>query len=116
MTAWIVLIVAVILNASANALLKTGAGTLQLGFSFETLLGALTNVYLVGGIALFALNVLCYTYALSKLPLSLAYPVMVVGGLLIVISASVLLFGESLSYLQVGGLSLIVLGVILFYL
>ena len=116
MIAWVALIVAVVMNASANALLKTGARTLTLPLSSETFFNALTNLYLVGGIALFALNVLCYIYALSKLPLSLAYPVMVVGGLLIVISTSVLIFGESLSYVQVGGLSLVVLGVILFYL
>jgi len=74
-----------------------------------------TNPYIVGGVILFALNIVCYSYALARLPLSLAYPTMIVGGLTIVTTAAVLLFGESLSYVQAGGLAFIVLGVILLY-
>jgi small multidrug resistance pump len=116
MIGWIALAIALVLNASANALLKAGSASISSGVGKASLLAAATNPFLVGGIVLFALNVLCYTFALSKLPLSLAYPAMVIGGLLIVTTASVLIFGESLSYLQVGGLALIVFGVALLYL
>ena len=115
MIGWIALGIALVLNAAANALLKAGSVALKEGLTKEALAAAVLNPYLIGGIVLFALNVLFYTLALSKLPLSLAYPAMVIGGLLIVTTASVLVFGESLSYLQVGGLALIVVGVILLY-
>jgi len=115
MIGWIALVAALVLNAGANSLLKVGASSLEGGLSSGTLVAAATNIYLIGGIALFALNILCYTFALSRLPLSVAYPVMVIGGLLIITSFSVLVFHESLSYLQIGGLALVLLGVVLFY-
>lgn len=115
MTGWIALGIALALNAIANTLLKAGSSALIGDVSLATLSRATTNPYLVAGVILFALNVICYSYALARLPLSLAYPTMVIGGLLIVTTASVLIFGESLSYTQAGGLALVVLGVVLLY-
>lgn len=115
MIGWIALGVALILNATANALLKAGSTAIAGGISESSLTQALTNPYIISGVLLFALNIVCYTIALSRLPLSLAYPAMVIGGLLIVTTVSVLVFGESLSYLQAGGLALVVFGVVLLY-
>lgn len=116
MIGWIALCVALVLNAAANILLKTGASTVRGEPSFQLVQQAILNPYLVGGMVLFALNIMCYVFALSRLPLSLAYPAMVIGGLLIVITGAVLMFGESLTLIQAGGLALIVFGVILLYL
>lgn len=115
MTSWLALGIALVLNAVANMLLKAGSSVLAGGFSFPVLARAATNPYIAGGVILFALNIICYSYALSRLPLSLAYPTMIIGGLIIVTTASALIFGETLSYLQAGGLALIVFGVILLY-
>lgn len=116
MIGWMALCVALVSNAAANILLKTGASTVRGEPSLQLLQQAALNPYLLGGVALFALNILCYAFALSRLPLSLAYPAMVIGGLLIVTTGAVLLFGESLTLMQAGGLALIVFGVILLYL
>lgn len=116
MIGWIALLIALVLNAAANALLKAGSASVRGDLSAATLLQMAANPYLVGGVILFALNVLCYVVALSKLPLSMAYPVMVIGGLLIVTSVSVLVFGESLSNIQAAGLALVVFGTVLIYL
>lgn len=116
MIGWIALGVALVLNATANILLKMGSSTVRGEPSFQLLQQAVLNPYLLGGVLLFALNILCYTFALSRLPLSLAYPAMVIGGLLIVTTLAVLVFGESLTTIQAGGLALVVLGVILLYL
>lgn len=116
MIGWIALCVALVLNAAANILLKTGASAVRGEPSFQLVQQAVFNPYLLGGVVLFALNILCYVFALSRLPLSLAYPAMVIGGLLIVTTVAVLLFGESLTTIQAGGLALVVLGVILLYL
>lgn len=115
MIGWIALIVALILNAAANALLKAGSSSVSGDLTGSALMNAAMNPFLLGGIALFALNILSYTFALSRLPLTLAYPAMVIGGLFIVTTLSVLVFGESLSYVQVAGLALIVFGVVLLY-
>ena len=116
MIGWIALGVALVLNATANVLLKMGSSTVRGEPSFQLLQQAVLNPYLLGGVTLFALNILCYTFALSRLPLSLAYPAMVIGGLVIVTTLAVLIFGEALTSMQAGGLVLIVLGVILLYL
>lgn len=115
MTGWIALGIALICNAAANALLKAGAASVHGPPSLELFLRSASNPYLLSGAGLFALNLLCYIFALSKLPLSLAYPAMVIGGLLIVTTVAVTIFGESLTYFQAGGLALIVFGVVLLY-
>lgn len=116
MIGWIALGIALVCNAVANALLKAGAASITGPLSPELVMRSIFNPYLFSGVVLFALNLVCYIVALSKLPLSLAYPAMVIGGLLIVTTASVIVFGESLSYLQVSGLALVVFGVVLLYL
>ncbi len=116
MIGWTALLCALVLNATANSLLKAGSASVRDGFSSATILQAVTNPYLIGGIVLFALNVLCYIVALSKLPLSMTYPAMVIGGLFIVTIIAVVLFGESLSYVQVAGLAFVVFGTVLLYL
>jgi multidrug transporter EmrE-like cation transporter len=79
-------------------------------------LGALRQILLnplvAGGIALFAVNVVSYAYVLSRVPVSLAYPIMTGTGFLIVVSASALWLGESLDLVQGLGLLLIVAGVV----
>jgi small multidrug resistance pump len=72
----------------------------------------LTSWPVMLGLVLFALNVIAYTQALTKIPLSVAYPIMVSLTGVIVISGSMMLFKESLSWVQVLGLALIVAGVV----
>lgn len=107
------LVVAMTLNAAANVLLKLGAA--RLGTLAEPgLVGrVLGNYYLLGGLALFAANVAFYAAALSRLNLSLAYPVMMAGGVLIVVTVSVLFLREALSAPQMLGLLFLVIGLAL---
>ena len=112
---YVFLTIALVLNAGANILLKFGSQQFAVLREVGIVRAVVENYFLLGGLALFALNVLFYTLALSRIPLSLAYPAMVIGGLLIVTTGSVLYLGESLTLLQAGGLSLIILGVILLY-
>ena len=69
--------------------------------------------YLVAGLPLFALNVVFYMVALSRLDLSVAYPIMVAGGIVIVVSVSALLLGEPIDVPQGIGLILLVVGIAL---
>lgn len=107
------LFAALTLNAIANVLLKMGAGRLG-DLSAPGLLGRLAgDVHLLAGLLLFALNVVFYLVALTRLNLSVAYPIMVAGGIVIVVAASVLLLREQLSASQGVGLALLLAGIVL---
>jgi multidrug transporter EmrE-like cation transporter len=107
------LIIAFVVNAFASVLLKLntvkGAGFKNL-VSLETITG---NLYLWFALLLFAANVGFYYLALRSIPLSVAYPVMVVGTFLIVSTSSLLIFKESLNGVQIVGYVLVILGITL---
>ncbi len=111
--AYVLLVVALTLNALANMLLKAGAR--GLGSLAEPHLAqrVLANPYLLAGLLLFALNLGFYLAALTRLNLSLAYPVMVAGGLLVVVLGSALWLRETVTPLQWSGIALLVLGIVL---
>ena len=100
---WIYLVIAFVLNAVANALLKVAAdhGIILSGMPLLGLVRA--NIVLICGLFLFAANVIFYTLALRALPLSLAYPVMVVGTFLLVSTFSMLYFKETITIIQIIG-------------
>lgn len=108
------LLIAASLNAVASVLLKIGADrgpvvTFSQGF-FGLIVG---NAYLLAGLALFALNVVFYIFALRALPLSVAYPVMIAVSFIIVGLVSSVLFSEDITFLKVGGYVLILFGIAL---
>jgi multidrug transporter EmrE-like cation transporter len=107
------LVVALTLNAIANVLLKIGA--MRLGPLAEPDLVArlVTNYQLLAGLGLFALNVVFYILALTRLNLALAYPIMTAGGLIIVVSVSILFLHETVTARQMLGLLLLILGIAL---
>lgn len=113
---YIFLLIALILNASANILMKMGANSMKPSSSVGLLSRAseaMHNTYLMVGITLFALNVIFYVFALTKVKLSIAYPLMTSGGFLIISIASFLLFKETITSLQIVGIVTIILGIIL---
>jgi small multidrug resistance pump len=108
---YLFLFIALTLNATANVLLKTGAARLG-DLTQPGLFGRLlTDYHLLAGVALFALNVGFYVAALTRLNLSVAYPIMVAGGIVIVVSASIVLLREPVTLAQAVGLALLVLGI-----
>lgn len=74
-------------------------------------LSYLSNFKLMSGIACFGIALVFYTKALEKFNLSIAYPMMTSCGLIIVALWSLLVFHERLSFLQVGGLFMIIGGI-----
>ncbi|MBF0557969.1 MAG: EamA family transporter [Nitrospirae bacterium] len=108
------LIVAILLNATANILIKIGmnkTGGLQgLGLA-DILAKMLSNYVLWAGCMSFALALFAYSYALSKINLSIAYPIMTSLGYIIVILSSVFFLKESFSVVQAAGVMVIILGV-----
>lgn len=108
---WAILILAIILNAFANIFIKAG----MIGSKEESMLLLLKNKWLslpiISGIICFALALIAYSYVLSKLNLSIAYPIMTSLGFVIVILASWLVFKESITLAQMVGFMLILSGV-----
>ena len=123
MTKYIVaLVVALLLNASANLMIKfgmrgmdadlAGAGLMDGGVMGVVQL-VLRNWILLVGLGCFAANVVFYAYALQKMPISVAYPVMVTCGFAIIVIVAGLILHERLSVMQWIGVAAILIGVTL---
>jgi multidrug transporter EmrE-like cation transporter len=107
----------VLLNAAAQLLLK--AGTNRIGaFSF-----ALENVVPIGariassphvlaGLACYVVSVVVWILALSRVQVSVAYPMLSIGYIVNALAAWAL-FGESLTAQKLVGIGFIVVGVVL---
>jgi multidrug transporter EmrE-like cation transporter len=114
-TAGIALAFALLANATANVMIRWGmkGQDLSLAEPVQLARGILFNGRVLTGIVLFALNVLAYAFALSRIRLSVAYPVMTSLGLVIVMLLSYLLMGERITPLQLVGTAMILGGVLL---
>ena len=113
MRGYILLGVAVLFNGVANVLMKKGMMDTPDGGGVSAMIKHyLTSWPVIVGLLLFAVNVIAYTQALARVPLSVAYPVMVALTGLIVISGSMVLFKETIGSIQWVGFALIIAGVI----
>jgi len=113
----IALAAALLLNATANLMMKFGAERFKaagVGLSegvWPMFLSLVTNWVLMLGLAFFAINVVLYTYALTELPISIAYPIMVTVGFAIIVVVAGMYLNERPSQLQWAGVTLILVGV-----
>jgi small multidrug resistance pump len=109
-----VLASAIVFNALANILLKLGMkdagslGKLGLGKMIEL---AITNLWVWLGLASFGIAFVLYSVVLSRMKLSIAYPIMTSCGYIIVVVAALILFGEQLSLLKLTGIAIIAAGI-----
>jgi multidrug transporter EmrE-like cation transporter len=118
----IALVVALLLNASANLMIKFGMRSMAMelsggGLGALGLSGAikllLRNWVLLTGLGCFAANVVFYAYALQKMPISVAYPIMVACGFGLIVAVAGALLGERLTVTQWIGVAGILIGVAL---
>ena len=118
----IALIIALSLNAAANLMMKFGMRAIDLELSGGNALSGgvsglvrllLRHWVLLVGILCFALNIVFYTFALQKLAISVAYPIMVASGFGIIAVVASMMLGERLSGVQWLGVVAILLGVTL---
>jgi multidrug transporter EmrE-like cation transporter len=116
---WVFLFTALLVNSAANIILKKGAqepavlsSAAPNGGLIGTLLSFL-NISTIVAILLFACNIVFYRKALSRIPLSVAYPIMTSLGFVIVVVFSALFYQESMSWTKVIGLICILAGVVL---
>jgi len=117
------LIVALVLNASANLLMKLGMRPVEQsgGMMRDGVLAAVKTVFtspaLVLGLVFFGVNAFFYMYALQSkaLKISIAYPVMVGGGyaLIAVVARFHPALLERLTLGQMAGVLLVFAGVVI---
>jgi multidrug transporter EmrE-like cation transporter len=105
----------VLLNAAAQLLLK--AGTNRIGafaFALDNVvpvgLKVATSPFVLGGLACYVVSVVVWILALSRVPVSVAYPMLSIGYVVNAIAAWAL-FGESLAAQKLVGIGFIVVGV-----
>lgn len=109
---YVFLILALVLNAIANILMKVGSGNLNYFTEYGIVEGFIKNYVLLIGMFLFAMNVAFYVLALSKINLSVGYPVMTSGGLVIITLVSYFFLKEAITPYQLFGLLLIFAGLL----
>jgi multidrug transporter EmrE-like cation transporter len=111
------LMAGVLLNAAAQLLLKAGTnvlGVLSLTRQTwpDTLLKMATQGYFALGIACYGISVFVWILGLSRVPVSIAYPLLSVGYVVNAIAAYYL-FGEAVTPTRWVGIGFIVVGVTL---
>ena len=107
----------VLLNASAQLLLKAGTNRVgEFAFSADNIfpigMRLATSPPIVAGLACYVVSVAVWILALSRVPVSVAYPMLSVGYIVNAVGAW-LLFGESITAQKLVGIGFIVIGVFL---
>lgn len=117
LTEFALILVGVLLNAAAQLLLK--AGVRQIGeFSFTPSnvlpIGwqLATNLPIIGGLGCYVISVVVWILALSRVEVSVAYPLLSIG---YVVNAALAwwLFGEAVGPMRLLGIAVIIVGVVL---
>ena len=104
----------VLLNAGAQLLLKAGTNSVgQFAFSRENILPVgwqlITEPHILGGLACYAISVVLWIMALSRVEVSIAYPMLSIGYVINALAAW-WLFGESLTAMRITGIGFIIVG------
>lgn len=107
----------VMLNAAAQILMKTGTNSIgYFEFSIENILPIswklATEWHIVVALFCYALSVIIWILALSRVPVSIAFPLLSMAYIVTAVAAWYLL-GEALSLTKVAGIVVIILGVII---
>ena len=105
----------VLLNAGAQLLLKAGTNRVgEFAFSADNIipigLRLATSAPIIAGLACYVVSVVVWILALSRVPVSVAYPMLSVG-YIVNAAGAWLLFGESITAQKLVGIGFIIVGV-----
>lgn len=110
-----VIVVGVLLNATAQLLIKAGTAKFSELISSNFVVTAIRIVFqpqIFAGLMCYVVSVGIWIFVLSRVPVSIAYPMLSIG-YVVSAFAGFMLFGESLSALKLIGISVIIIGVYL---
>ena len=100
------ILVGVLLNAAAQLLLKAGTNAMPLGLRLAI------EPHILAGLACYVVSVVVWIVALSRVPVSIAYPMLSIGYVVNAVAAWYLL-GEALTPMRLTGIGIIIAGVFL---
>lgn len=105
----------VLLNAVAQLLLKAGTNAVgAFEYSAENVWPVgwklATEPHILGGVACYVVSLVVWVLGLSRVPVSIAYPMLSIGYVLNAIAAWYL-FGEAVTPMRLLGIGVIILGV-----
>jgi multidrug transporter EmrE-like cation transporter len=111
------ILIGVLLNALAQLLLKAGTrsvGAIHLNADnwFSTGLQLATQLPIIGGLACYVISVVVWIIALSRVDVTIAYPLLSIGYIVNAIGAWYFL-GEALSAQRLLAIAVIIVGVVL---
>jgi multidrug transporter EmrE-like cation transporter len=117
LTSFSLILIGVLLNAAAQLLLKAGVTRVgEFSFSIDNAIPMgfklLMQWPIIGGLACYGISVVVWIMALSRVPVSVAYPMLSIG-YIVNAFAAYWLFGESLNAQKLIGIGVIVVGVYL---
>lgn len=115
--AFTLILTGVLLNAAAQLLLKAGTNAVgHFDFHLENILPIGMKVafqpFIMGGMACYAVSLVVWIMALSRVPVSIAYPMLSIGYVVNAIIAHYW-FGEALVMQKALGIGFIIIGVVL---
>ncbi|OGT15282.1 MAG: 4-amino-4-deoxy-L-arabinose transferase [Gallionellales bacterium RIFOXYB12_FULL_54_9] len=107
----------VMLNAAAQILMKTGTNSIgYFDFSFANIVPVgwklATEPHIIGALSCYVLGVIIWILALSRVQVSIAYPLLSMGYVVNAVAAWYL-FNESFNPSKVIGMGVIILGVVI---
>ena len=111
------LMTGVLMNAGAQLLLKAGTNSVGVfEFSRDNIVPVgwrlATEPHIVGGLVCYAISVVVWVMALSRVEVSIAYPLLSIGYVVNAIAAWYL-FGEAVTPMRLAGIGIIIVGVCL---
>jgi small multidrug resistance pump len=109
---WLILVLGVLMNASASLLIKVSSMPPRKLPSFSTPVSVwIGNWWFWVGILAYGLAFLLYVFALSLFPATVAHPIITAGAIAIVATVAGLVLGETLSVLTIAGVIVVMVGV-----
>lgn len=111
---WLVLI-SVLLGAVGQVGIKWGTSHVTITgqeATLELLVKYFSSIYVFSGLILYAISAIFWVFALTKIELSCAYP-MVSFGYVVVFAFSYFLLGEKISLMRLIGLFIICIGILI---
>ena len=108
---YLLLVLVAFFNATANLLLKKGSNIIEASSKTASSgILAAVNPYTLGGLALLGLGFFVFIYVLTKVNVSVAYPIISLAYAMVAIGAH-FIFGEILSPIKIIGIVVIIVGV-----
>ncbi len=109
------ILIGVLLNAGAQLLLKAGTNAIgHFEFSRDNIVPVgwqlATEPHIMGGLSFYVISVVVWIMALSRVEVSIAYPMLSIGYVVNAMAAW-WLFGEAVSLTRLAGIGVIIIGV-----